>query len=204
MVTCLHYWKNDGELLDRLLHIIYNVPMSLNNENAYKGIAGGDPRLRGMNKKKTPAKETFVCLDCNNKVTQVPNVKTPLVCLKCRSHRNHLHQQKIENERKVAEETWRLERRIIAAKTPLRSIEDMDALIQEAHENGFPVESCHDCGHSYFVYDEHLPFSQDPIGKINSITTIQFIADPFNAEINHDYTEYWLCRTCSLASSHNI
>lgn len=168
--------------------------------NPYKGIKGGDPRLKAENLRKMVTVE-FICSECSKKKTVkifAGTTRRDKPCEECRNaegarkakeetERRHLRYEKMERERRRA---------------PIRSAEERTALLEQCKDA--PKHSCDTCHNEFFVFDASLPFAQDNVDKADAILTVSYCADPFDSEVYGKETMGWLCGRCYQNSAHEV
>lgn len=84
-----------------------------------------------------------------------------------------------------------------AIRTPgrfLRTDKEYLQLVRKLTLSRAPKQQCEYCGEEYFVEQDEL--SRENIYWSNHITTVSWTTDPFDEEINQDYTMHWLCAHC--------
>lgn len=162
------------------------------SENPYKGVPGGDPRLRAANQKRMVTVE-FICGTCGQlKKEKLPEGKdaTGRTCVDCRNAEG------VEKQKAQAEEARRrwAERERITLNTPIRTKAEKLALIAEWKDA--PREKCSSCKKSFFIANPAMPFANDNIDRPNAILTVSFTSDPFKHELYGDDEKHWFCRMC--------
>jgi hypothetical protein len=170
------------------------------DENPYKGVKGGDPRLRAQHVKVVVPRD-FVCAKCGKKKTEKffeGKDLTGRVCVDCR---NAEGVQKQKEQRAEAEKRW-AENRRKARNAPIRTKEEKLALMKEwAHA---PKEKCSMCGGTFFIANPAMPFYTDHYDRPNAIRMVTYTSDPYELEINHRDVEDWYCRACHDAIAWDI
>lgn len=170
------------------------------SENPYKGVPGGDPRLRVRKEKKIVLIE-FICSKCNQtKKEKLPEGKdtTGRVCVDCRNAEGVLKQKAQQEE---ADKRW-AEYTLQQRTRPNRTEEEMLALLEEwkdAHK-----EQCRQCGGSFFVASPLMPFYNDSIERPNAIMTVSYTCDPYEYEIRNREVEDWYCKRCYKELAYDI
>lgn len=175
-------------------------------ENPYKGVPGGDPRLRAkaMQAMKKIVRTDFICAKCGeNKHEMLREGKdtTGRKCVDCRN----VEQQEKRLAREAAMRVADHEARVKWWKEymrPQRTEAERDALLEEYKD--WPQEVCVDCRGRFHVHSDSLPFAEDVLGRENIIMTVVFRDDPFASEIDGDETEAWHCRRCTDNSAMEI
>lgn len=171
-------------------------------ENPYKGVAGGDPRLRQQNKKNNPVVPTdFICSKCNKKKTEKfveGKDLTGRVCVDCRNAEGI---EKQAAQRAEAERRW-AEHRRQTRNSPIRTKEEKLALMKE-WENS-PKEKCSICGGTFFIANPAMPFYADNYNRPNAIRTVTYTDDPYELEINNREVTDWFCGPCHNAIAMDI
>lgn len=161
-------------------------------ENPYKGIPGGDPRLRDSKVKKK-VKMAFTCAECNQEKTEIffeGKDLTGRVCTECRNAEGvRKHKIQEEENAKLWAEYRRKER-----NRPNRSAEEKKALLKEFA--GSPKEECVGCHKEFFIYNPAFPFTRDIPWKDNAILTVSYVNDPYALEIEDKEVPNWLCEKC--------
>lgn len=170
------------------------------SDNPYKGVPGGDPRLRVKNAKPfVPI--AYICVKCNQKKTEkFPEGKdlTGRVCVDCRNAEGALKQKA---QREEAEKRW-AEHRRQRRNAPIRTKTEKLALMKE-WENA-PKERCSSCGGNYFIANPAMPFYNDNYNRPNAIRTVNYVSDPYELEIRNREVMGWLCRSCHDAIAGDI
>lgn len=166
--------------------------MTVKTENPYKGIPGGDPRLRAVNVKKK-VKMAFTCAECGQEKKELffeGKDLTGRVCTGCRNAEG-VRKRKIQEEenRKRWEESRRKER-----NRPNRTKEEKDELIRQYADS--PREECIGCHRHYFIYNPKFPFVRDNVWKDNAILTVSYCNDPYALEIEDKEVPNWICAKC--------
>ena len=162
------------------------------SENPYKGVPGGDPRLRAAHKKKF-VEISFICGNCGKeKKETLPEGKdaTGRTCVDCRNAEG-MQKQK-EREAEIRARSAKRER--IIMNTPIRTKAEKLALLAEWKDA--PREKCHSCGKSFFIENPAMPFINDNIDRPNAILTVSYTSDPFKHEVYGDDEQHWFCRRC--------
>lgn len=166
--------------------------MTLKTENPYKGIPGGDPRLRVGNMKKK-IKMSFVCADCKQEKTEVfveGKDLTGRVCVECRNAEGARKQAiRAEEAQKRWAEYQRKER-----NRPNRTTEEKKALLAEYADS--PKEECIGCHQEFFIFNPKFPFIRDNVWKDNAILTVSYVNDPYAFEIDCVEVPNWTCAKC--------
>lgn len=168
--------------------------------NDYKGVKGGDPRMRPVYHMVTVS---FVCPECNRSARkEVRSDKLDReiagACQDCLDRKNLENSRRLEKE--ADERYW--ERRVELARRPLRTAEEKDALLAQYADA--PRHDCDDCGRNFLIEDASYPFANDNFRRENAILMVDFGPDPFQEEINGDDTPLWLCASCYNASAMEI
>jgi hypothetical protein len=163
------------------------------SENPYKGIPGGDPRLRAAHFK-TLVDIAFICATCNQEKTEkFPEGKdlTGRACPECRNIESIRKQKIRDEENRVRWEEYRRKER----NRPNRTKEEKLALIAEYYASS-PRETCGPCGNTYFIENPKFPFSNDNVWKDNAILTVSYRMDPYDIEIHGTENPNWFCTKC--------
>lgn len=168
--------------------------------NEYKGVKGGDPRMRPVYHM---VKVSFVCPEC-----KLPKKKTVRsdkadreirgMCQDCQNVRNREKSERLARE---AQERYRA-REVERFRQPIRTVEEKEALLAKYADA--PKHDCDDCGKNFLIEDESYPFVNDHFERENAILTVSFGPDPYKSEINGDDTPFWLCNSCHRASAWEI
>lgn len=171
------------------------------NNNPYKGVKNGDPRLRAANTKKN-VEVSFICAVCKKKKKAVirdgSTRRFGLPCTECRNKENREKNRILEAER----ETERREREAAFYRMPQRTDEELSVMLEQS--KNLPKHDCDECGKSFFVCDESLPFINDQLWRENSIPTVRYTSDPFLEEIRGVIQNMWMCDGCYEASADEI
>lgn len=163
--------------------------------NPYKHVRGGDPAMR-------PAKieYSYECPECAQGSTRLiddgQQAHTMLKrCQKCEDALNIIRQS-------IADEKTRV--RILGKEPrPLRSWNEFEALLEQYED--FPQKPCQgSCHGTYLIADMRFPFLADDVWRENSINTVSFVSDPFEAEIHDRHEKMWLCKVCYSLSEQEI
>lgn len=172
------------------------------SENPYKGVTGGDPRLRKQNtRRKVVVPTDFICAKCGKKKTEKfveGKDLTGRVCVDCR---NAEGVQKQKEQREEAERRW-AERRRRTMNSPIRTKAEKLALMKE-WENA-PKEKCSMCGGTFFISNPAMPFNNDNYNRPNAIRTVSYTDDPYELEINNREVTDWFCGPCHNAIAMDI
>ena len=170
------------------------------SENPYKGVRGGDPRLRAAHPKKL-VPVAFFCAQCGQKKTEkFPEGKdlTGRVCVDCRNAEGVLKQKA---QREEAEKRW-AEHRRQRRNAPIRTKAEKLALMKEWEHAA--KEQCSSCGGNYFVGNPAMPFNNDNYNRPNAIRTVNYVSDPYELEIRNRDVMGWLCASCHDAIAGDI
>lgn len=170
------------------------------SENPYKGVRGGDPRLR-VEHRKPLVPIAYICVKCNKKKTEnFPEGKdlTGRTCVDCRNAEGVIKQKKQQEE---AEKRW-AEHRRRTRNSPIRTKAEKLALMKE-WENA-PKERCSSCGGNYFIANPAMPFITDNYNRPNAIRTVSYVSDPYELEIRNREVMDWLCPSCHDAIAGDI
>ena len=162
------------------------------SDNPYKGVPGGDPRLRAAHQKSI-VPIAYICVHCNKQKTEdFPEGKdlTGRICMDCRNEES-VRKQKIRDEEARIRWAAYLEGQ---RRKPNRSAEERAALMEEYASS--PKHRCDPCGNEFFIENPKFPFSNDSIRRDNAILTVAYRADPYDYEINDEVNMYWMCRSC--------
>jgi hypothetical protein len=168
--------------------------------NEYKGIKGGDPRMRPVYRM---VKVSFVCPECNlPKRKEVRSDKADRgikgSCQDCMNRANLEKSQRLERESAERYRAHKAEQ----FRRPLRTLEEKEALLAQYADA--PKHDCDDCGRNFLIEDASYPFANDNFHRENAILMVDFGPDPFQEEINGDDTPLWLCASCYNASAMEI
>lgn len=170
------------------------------NENPYKGVRGGDPRLRVQHRKPLVA-IAYICVKCGKKKTEkFPEGKdlTGRTCVDCRNAEGIIKQKKRAEE---AERRW-AERRRRIMNSPIRTKAEKLTLMKEWEHA--PKEKCSMCGGRYFIANPAMPFYADNYNRPNAIRTVTYTDDPYELEINNREVTDWFCGSCHNAIAMDI
>lgn len=168
--------------------------------NMYKGVKGGDPRMRPVYRM---VKVSFVCSEC-----KLPKKKTVRsdkadreirgMCQECQNRKNAENSKRLEREAAERYRAFQVER----SRRPQRTLEEKEALLAQYADA--PKHDCDECGKNFLIEDASFPFINDALRRENSIMTVSFGPDPYRSEIHDDNTPLWLCDQCHQDSAWEI
>lgn len=163
-------------------------------ENPYKGVRGGDPRLRAAHVPKPVVATDFICAKCGEKKTEKFREGKDLtgrVCVECKNREGLVKQAEARKRQDEWYDQLRRER-LEALKPTAEAI--AAALVKYADS---PHQTCSHCGGSFPISQPTLYDTGEIFwGRYSVIPTVAYVADPFDSEIRGEENVSWLCYPC--------